>query len=164
MTDGTEIEERGDRPARRREVAGGHICIGVERDAVQHVGLDAERPVEVALFEQRAKSIQAGRVIELVAVHPEDPGVGSCIRLEDAMRLACVPDTAHVDVIELAGQVVEQLPRCVRRHVVDCVDPVAERSHVAKRPLDMEILVPHESDPHDLHRLSAPHSSSRGVA
>ena len=80
------------------------------------------------------------------------------------MRLARVPDTPHVEVIELDGQVVEELPGRVGRHVVDCMDLVEEAGDVAKRLLDMEILVAAKPIPTTCMRLSAPRSSSRGAA
>jgi hypothetical protein len=53
-------------------------------------------------------------------------------------------------MVVLAFEPTQDLPCSIGRHVIDGVDPVAERRDVADRLLDEDVLVVHEDDSDDL--------------
>ncbi len=96
-------------------------------------------------LEVGAKPPQRGRIVELVPVDSEHPGVRPGKRLEDAVRGARVLGAHDVDVVELVRELMEDPRRFVLRVVVDGVDLVAERRHVPDRPLHEDVLVTDEN-------------------
>src|SRR6266516_3552509 len=59
---------------------------------------------------------------------------------------------SDIEVLVLASERLQNLPRAVGRDMVDGVDPVAEAGDVPDRLLDENILVPNEHDADDLQR------------
>ena len=65
-------------------------------------------------LEVDTKPSQRGRIVELVPVDSEHPGLCPGVRLEDAVRDARILGVHYVDVVELAAELMEDLPRSVR--------------------------------------------------
>ena len=108
-----------------------------------------------------AKGREARRIVELVAVDAEHPCVAARVLLDQRMRVVGMMRPPHVEMVDLAGQPLQDLPGPIRRDVVERVDTIAERGDVADRLLHEYVLVPHEDDADDLRRYgsSVVHSS-----
>ena len=59
----------------------------------------------------------------------------------------------YVETVDLTCETPQNVPRPVRRNMVECMDLVAERHNVADRLLDEHVLVVDEDDADDLDRL-----------
>src|SRR6266511_4907357 len=98
--------------------------------------------VGVGPSQQRlAKSGQPGRIVELVPVHSDDPGGRAGVPLEPSVRTARVARALQLEMIELTGQLAQDLPGPVAGPVIERVDVVAEGGDVADRLLDEDVLV-----------------------
>jgi hypothetical protein len=117
---------------------------------VKNISLNAEATAKLTRVEHLARSLEPCRIVELVSVDPKHPGVGADVGLEHLMRDARVSRAHDVEVVVLASEVPKDLPRPVRREVIHGVDPVAERSDVADRLLDENVLVTDEHTADDL--------------
>ena len=101
--------------------------------------------VRVCAAEQvGAQPHEPGRVVQLVAVDAEHPRRRARVLREQPVRGRRVPRAANVEVLEVARERLENLPRAIARDVVDRVDPIAELGDVPDRLLDEQVLVPHE--------------------
>ena len=98
-----------------------------------------------------AETGQTSRIVELVAVDAEHPRVAAGIALEECVRVAGSVRAPSLDVAEFALEAPEDVPRAIRRDVVDRVDHIAESRDVADCLLDEDVLVVDEDDPSDLH-------------
>src|SRR5207247_358633 len=85
--------------------------VAIETDAVQDVRGDLERAAVRAVEELRPEGCKAGRIVELVTVHAEDPRVRARVRFDKAMRLARVMHTMRVEMVVVSLQRAQNLPR-----------------------------------------------------
>src|SRR5581483_397352 len=70
---------------------------------------------------------------------------------------------AHVQVVVLARQPPQDLPRAVVGEVVDGVDALARPGDVADRLLDVDVLVPDEDATDESPRTTRPHPRSAAI-
>ena len=133
-------------------MARGEHSVGIQPNAVQDVRGNLESAAVRAFQKLRPEGLETDRVVELVAVDTEDPGVRAGVGLDQTMRLARMVDAACLEMVVFALQPAQDLPRSVRRDVIGRVDAVAESRDVPDRPLDEEILVANEDDADDARR------------
>ncbi len=117
---------------------------------MEDVAPDLEGVVELPAHEPRLERREAGRVVELVAVDAEDPDVVSGERGDEVVRAGRMPHAVEGGRDrQRLGEARQDLRRAVAGAVVDEEQLVAEGAHVPHRPLDEEVLVANEEDPHD---------------
>jgi hypothetical protein len=160
---GTHVEELRHGTRGRSEIARGDASLLVEVVAVEHVRLQAEDVVVRTRLEVAAEPRQGSRVVELVAVDAQRPGMRPRVLLDRAVRISGVARAIHRDVVVLLGEPAQDPGRPVGREVVDHVDAVADVRDVADRPLEEDVLVPDQDDPHEPQlQASVVVQSSRG--
>src|SRR5207244_13134710 len=130
-------------------MSGSGLTIAVELDAVQDIRRDLESAGVRTVEQLCPKGLQPDRIVELVAVDAEDPGVRARIRLDQAMRLPCMGDAASIDMVMLPPESAQDLPGSIGRDMIDRMDVVAEVDHVSNRLLDEQVLVMDEDDAYD---------------
>ena len=103
------------------------------------------------LLEKHAQPREPGMVVQLVPIDPKRPGIRSGERFDGSMRVSCVGRARNREVIELAGETLEDAGRSVDRQMVICDDAVAELGDVPNRLLEEDIFVADENHADDEH-------------
>jgi hypothetical protein len=98
----------------------------------------------------RTKSFQALGVIDLIAIHAENPGFSTGVCLNHHMGLPGVGDPGQLDGGIDFGQAGQDGVGLIRRAVVRHEQEITEIHAIPYDHFDMEIFVLHHEDPDDL--------------
>ena len=105
--DRTEVQCADQRAARRREVPGCKRRRSVEPVAVETRGSDPKDIAEHVCLEVFPEPSEPHRLVELVAVDREDPGVRPREGLDHRVRLSRMRDPSYLEMIELGAELAQ---------------------------------------------------------
>src|SRR6266550_2613622 len=113
-----EVVKLRDGTRRRGEVTARSVLLRIELDAVEHVRGDLEGPVVAAAEQLLAKARKPSRVVQLVAVDAEHPGIRAGIGLDQLVGLSRVMSPPCVEVRVLARKTLKDLPGLVCGYMI----------------------------------------------